>query len=67
MNPKQALEILDQATQPGVRLTRMDCVNIQISLEALIKFVNDNTEKTKDEPTAAKDEPAVAVENAPTV
>lgn len=45
----------------------MDCVNIQISLEALIKFVNDNTEKTKDEPTAAKDEPAVAVENAPTV
>ncbi len=40
MNPNQALQILEQATQPGVRLTRIDYVNIQLALEILDKLIN---------------------------
>jgi hypothetical protein len=39
MDPKEALKVLDQATQPGVRLTRLDYVVVQQALEALNKLV----------------------------
>lgn len=35
MNPIEALNILAQATEPGVKLTRVDFVRIQQALETL--------------------------------
>jgi len=44
MTPKQALQLLDKATQPGVSLTRIDYINIQIALETLSKLLPEETE-----------------------
>lgn len=35
MTPEQALQILNQATQPGVRLTRQDYVLIETALSVI--------------------------------
>lgn len=50
--PKQALELLDKATQPeNLRiLKRGDFVNIQLSLEVLEAFVNEHTPKEETKP-----------------
>ena len=49
MDPKEALKILDQATQPGNRLSRQDFVVVQQALEALDKLVNPKVEEPKAE------------------
>lgn len=43
MNPEQAVNILNQATQPANigRLTRQDFVNIETALQSLAKMVQD--------------------------
>lgn len=35
MNPEQALNIVDQATQPGARLTRQDYVMVEQALRVI--------------------------------
>lgn len=37
--PEQAIKILDDATQPGVKLNRMDFVIVQMALEVLAEVV----------------------------
>ena len=39
MNPTQALQVLAIATEPGVKLSRGDYVNVQTALEVLSKLV----------------------------
>ena len=48
MDPKQALQILAQATEPTVRLTRIDYINIQLALETLDKLVNPKEPEVKE-------------------
>ena len=45
MNAEQALQILSQATEPGVRLTRNDYVLIQQALNVLAETI-----KPKEQP-----------------
>lgn len=44
MDPKEALNILDQATQPGAQISRLGFVQIQIALETLGKLIGVQTE-----------------------
>ena len=39
--PEQAIKILDDATQPGVKLSRMDYVIVQMALEILAQMVQE--------------------------
>lgn len=48
MNPEEALNILDKATQPGVELSRADYVTVQQALVILDGFVTENTKDKKD-------------------
>lgn len=40
MSPQQALQILDQATQPGVRLSRQNYCDIQMALATLNAIIS---------------------------
>ena len=40
MNPTQALQVLAIATEPGVKLSRADYVNVQSALQVLSKLVD---------------------------
>jgi hypothetical protein len=40
MSNEQIFSILDQATQPGVKLNRIDYINIQRALEELSKILS---------------------------
>ena len=47
MTVEHALIILDRATQPGVKLTRMDYISIQSALELLAKLLAPNMPQTE--------------------
>lgn len=47
MTPKQALAVLDQATQPGVRVTRQDYVVVQQALELLATLLPKEDEEAE--------------------
>jgi hypothetical protein len=48
MNAEQALQILSQATEPGVRLTRQDYVLIQQALTVLAEALKPKPEEKLD-------------------
>jgi len=52
MTPAQALQILSQATEPGVKLTRQDYIIIQQALNTLELALNQQAEKPTDEKNA---------------
>ena len=54
MNPKQALQVLSIATEPGVKLSRGDYVNVQTALEVLNKLVEAGAPEVLPAPDAAK-------------
>ena len=47
MNPKQALEILDQATQPGVRLNRDAYIHVEEAIRTLAKLIDPDQKKSE--------------------
>jgi hypothetical protein len=49
MNPEQALEVLDQATQPGVRMTRQAYMQVEEALRVLADVALPNKEEESSE------------------
>lgn len=49
MNPKEALKVLDQATQPNNKLTRADYVTVHQALLVLDNLVNPKVDDPPDE------------------
>jgi hypothetical protein len=47
MDPKEALNILDQATQPGAQITRLGFVQVQIALEVIGKLIEEQTKQSQ--------------------
>ena len=47
MTAEHALIILDRATQPGVKLMRMDYISIQSALELLAKLLAPQSPQTE--------------------
>jgi hypothetical protein len=47
MDPKEALNILDQATQPGAQITRIGFVQVQIALETIGKLIEEQTKQNQ--------------------
>lgn len=47
MTPEQALQVLSLATEPGIKITRIDYCRIQQALEILDALVKDKTNKTE--------------------
>ena len=45
MEVEQAFNILSLVTEPNVKLTRLDYVNIQAALETIAKFIQENSKK----------------------
>lgn len=46
--PEQAIKILDDATQPGVKLNRMDYIIVQMALEVLAEVVQSSKQADKE-------------------
>lgn len=53
MTPQEALQLLDQATQPGVRVDRIGYIRIQQAIETLAKLMQPQPpqEATEDVPS----------------
>lgn len=45
LTPLQAFELLDKATQPGVKLGRLDYVAIQEALQTIYPFLKEEDSK----------------------
>ena len=50
MTPEQALEILDQATQPGARVSRQGFVQVEEAIRTLSKLIHPDQKKSEVEP-----------------